>query len=85
MTRVTTHPGEILREEFLAPRGLNASDLARQMRVPAKSIAAIVDCESGLTADIARRLSLHFGTTPGFWINLQAAHDRSVAQARTLW
>jgi addiction module HigA family antidote len=79
-TRVTTHPGEVLAEEFLAPLGLSVNALAMSLRVPATRIGAIVKGERSVTADTALRLARFFGTTPEFWINLQAMHDLSKAK-----
>jgi addiction module HigA family antidote len=73
--RVTTHPGEILAEEFLKPLGLSVNALAMALRVPATRIGAIVKGERSVTADTALRLARFFGTSPEFWINLQAMHD----------
>lgn len=79
--RITTHPGEILREEFLKPMGLSANALALALRVPANRITAIVNGERAVTADTALRLARYFGTTPEFWINLQSGFDLTSARA----
>jgi addiction module HigA family antidote len=79
--RITTHPGEILAEEFLRPLDLSANALAIALRVPANRITAIVNGERAITADTALRLARYFGTTPDFWMNLQTLHDLSKAQA----
>jgi addiction module HigA family antidote len=68
--RVTTHPGEILKEEFLAPLGLSVNALAMALRVPATRIGAIVKGERSVTADTALRLARFLGTSPEFWVNL---------------
>ncbi len=81
--RIRTHPGEILREEFLAPLGMSANALARELRVPPNRITAIVNGTRSVTAETALRLARYFGTTPEFWINLQAGHDLSRAQAES--
>ena len=81
--RIRTHPGEILREEFLAPLGMSANALARELRVPPNRITAIVNRTRAVSADTALRLARYFGTTPEFWINLQAAHDLSLALAKS--
>lgn len=81
MTRITTRPGEILREEFMIPLDLSANALALELHVPANRITAIINGTRSITADTALRLGRYFGTTPGFWMNLQAAYDLSVAQA----
>lgn len=81
MPRITTHPGEVLREEFMIPLGLSANALALDLHVPANRISALANGTRAVTADTALRLSRYFGTTPGFWLNLQSAYDLSLAQA----
>jgi addiction module HigA family antidote len=78
--RVTTHPGEMLSEEFLQPLGMSVNALAMALRVPATRIGAIVKGERSVTADTALRLARFFGTSPEFWINLQAMHDLTKAR-----
>jgi addiction module HigA family antidote len=78
--RVTTHPGEVLGEEFLRPLGLSVNALAMALRVPATRIGAIVKGERSVTADTALRLARFFDTSPEFWINLQAMHDLTKAR-----
>jgi addiction module HigA family antidote len=73
--RVTTHPGEVLSEEFLIPLGMSVNALAMGLRVPATRIGAIVKGERAVTADTALRLARFLGTSPEFWVNLQAMHD----------
>jgi addiction module HigA family antidote len=81
--RVTTHPGEILGEEFLRPLGMSVNALAMALRVPATRIGAIVKGERSVTADTALRLARFFRTSPEFWMNLQAMHDLTKAKAET--
>ena len=81
MARVRTHPGEVLREEFLLPLGLSARALAKSLGVPANRITEIMRGERDVTADTAIRLARYFRTDPRFWLNLQTAHDISKAQA----
>jgi antitoxin HigA-1 len=83
MPRVKTHPGEILREEYLAPLKMSARMLAAALDVPANRISEIARERRDVTADTAIRLGLFFGTDPRLWLNLQAAHDMSKAEART--
>jgi addiction module HigA family antidote len=78
--RVTTHPGEVLSAEFLEPLGMSVNALAIALRVPATRIGAIVKGERSVTADTALRLARFFGTSPEFWINLQAMHDLTKAR-----
>lgn len=75
------HPGEILREEFIVPAGLSAIKVAKLCHVPRTRIERIVKEEVGITADTALRLAKLFGTTPAFWMNLQARHDLDRATA----
>jgi addiction module HigA family antidote len=78
--RVTTHPGEVLSEEFLKPLGMSVNALAMSLRVPGTRIGAIVKGERSVTADTALRLARFFGTSPEFWVNLQAMHDLTKAR-----
>ena len=73
------HPGEVLREEFLAPLGLSAHALSQALRVPAPRVNDIVRERRSVTPDTALRLARHFGTTAQFWINLQASYDLKIA------
>ena len=66
------HPGEILREDFLPEYGLTAGSLAKALLVPRDRIERIIRGSRALTADTAARLARFFGTTPQFWLNLQA-------------
>jgi addiction module HigA family antidote len=79
--RVVNHPGEILAEEFLKPMGLSGHALALALRVPANRITTIINGERAVSADTALRLARYFGTTPEFWVNMQAGHDLSKARA----
>lgn len=81
MPRLRTHPGEVLREEFMVPLGLSANRLAAEIDVPANRLSEILRERRGVTADTALRLGIRFGTTPQFWLNLQTAHDLSHAEA----
>jgi antitoxin HigA-1 len=81
--RVTTHPGEVLSEEFLKPLGLSINALALALRVPATRVGAIVKGERSVTADTALRLARFFGTSAEFWINLQAMHDLTKARMQS--
>ncbi|MFA5321324.1 MAG: HigA family addiction module antitoxin [Smithella sp.] len=74
------HPGEILREEFLAPLGLSAHALAMELKVPAPRINDIVRERRAVTPDTALRLSRYFGTTAQFWLNLQTGYDLKIAE-----
>lgn len=79
--RVKSHPGEILHAEFLEPLGVSARELGAAINVPANRISEIIRGRRGVSADTALRLGRYFGTTPEFWINLQTAHDLSLARS----
>ncbi len=74
------HPGEILREEFLAPLGLSANQLALRLRVPANRVTAILNGTRGVTAETALRLSRCLGTTADFWMTLQVTYELRMAE-----
>jgi antitoxin HigA-1 len=78
--RVTTHPGEVLSEEFLKPLGMSVNALAMALRVPATRVGAIIKGERAVTADTALRLARFFRTSPEFWMGLQATHDLTKAR-----
>ena len=78
--RITTHPGEVLSEEFLKPLGMSVNALAMALRVPATRIGAIIKGERSVTADTAFRLARFFRTSPEFWMGLQATHDLTRAR-----
>lgn len=74
------HPGEILREEFLAPLGMSAHALAMALHVPATRINDIVRERRSVTPDTALRLAQFFDTTAEFWLNLQSSFDLKQAE-----
>lgn len=74
------HPGEILREEYLAPLGLSANALARALGVTPARVNDIVRERRGITADTALRLARYFGTDARSWLNLQSAYDLRIAE-----
>ena len=65
------HPGEILREEYMAPLGLSANALG----IPATRIHEILHEKRGVSTDTAMRLARYFGTDMEMWINLQAQYE----------
>ena len=71
----TIHPGRILLEEFLAPRGISVWHLAKDIGVPARRIYEIVQAQRPINADIARRLAHYFGMSERFWLDLQMRYD----------
>jgi addiction module HigA family antidote len=73
-------PGEMLREEFLAEYGLSQNQLAKAIGVSPNRIAEIISNRRRITADTAVRLSLYFGNSPEFWMNLQSHYDLKMAR-----
>ena len=76
------HPGQLLREGFLAPMGLSSNALALALRVPVTRITEIVRERRGITADTALRLARYFGTTPDFWMGIQVSYDLALASSQ---
>ena len=75
-------PGEILKEEFLAGYDLSQGALARAVGISPNRITEIVNNRRRITADTALRLSLYFGNSPEFRINLQTHYDLKMAQRK---
>ena len=73
--RTPTHPGEILRDQFLVPLGPTQVALAEHLGVPVQRINEIVRGKRGITSETAWLLAQAFDTTPEFWLNLQTNHD----------
>lgn len=74
------HPGEVLREDFLVPMNLTPYAIARACRVPRTRIERLAREETPVTADTALRLARYFGTTPQFWMAMQAQYDLERAE-----
>lgn len=74
------HPGEVLAEDFMAPRGLTANRLALELRVPPNRLSEIIRGRRSITAETALRLARHFDTSPDLWLGLQADFDLRTAQ-----
>ena len=73
------HPGKILKDELDA-RGLSINRLAIALRVPSGRLTYIVNGKRNISPDTALRLARYFGTSPAFWVNLQAHYDLAVAE-----
>ena len=78
--RAPTHPGEMLREEFLEPLGMTQSELAKRIGVPFQRVNSLVNGRRNLTPDTALRLSKFFGMSATFWMNHQLRWDLFFAQ-----
>jgi antitoxin HigA-1 len=80
--RPSTHPGEMLREDFLLPMGITQKQLADAIHVPFQRINELVSGKRGLTPSTALRLAKFFGMTPDFWLNLQMKRDLYFAEQK---
>ncbi|MGH9430000.1 MAG: HigA family addiction module antitoxin [Terriglobia bacterium] len=79
MSAIAIHPGEHLAEE-LKELGMSATELARQLDVPANRITQILNGRRAITGDTALRLAHFFGTTAEFWLNLQGLYEIRLAE-----
>lgn len=75
-------PGEVLREEFLAPLSLSARRLAAEIGVPTNRITGILHGDRAISAETAILLGRRFGNSPEFWLGLQMDHDLAIARDR---
>lgn len=75
-----THPGAVLREDYMLPLGLSANALAIALGVPAPRINDIARERRGITADTALRLARYFRTDAQSWLNLQKHYELETAR-----
>ena len=75
MKRQPTHPGNILKEDYLKPLSITIQDMASILGVSRKTLSKIINGNGAVTPDMALRLSRAFDTTPELWLNLQKNYD----------
>ncbi len=75
--RLPTHPGEILLEEFLQPLAITQVAFASHIGVPTQRVNEVIRGKRGVTPESAWLFGQALGTSPEFWLNLQANHDLS--------
>lgn len=80
MTRKPTHPGEVLKEEYMKPLRLTVTALAERLGVSRKTLSTIINERAALTPDMALRLSRAFSTSPELWLNMQKSYDLWTAE-----
>ena len=80
MTRRPTHPGNIIKEDYLLPLSVTIKDMAETLGVSRKTLSKIINERGSITPDMALRLSRAFDTTPDFWLNLQKNYDLWLAE-----
>ena len=80
MIRKPTHPGELIREEYMKALKLTVTSLAASLGISRKTLSTIINERAGVTPDMALRLSRAFTTTPELWLNMQRGYDLWVAE-----
>ncbi len=80
--RVPAHPGEVLLEEFLTPLGISQVALAEHLGISLQRINEVVRGRRGISPETAWLFAQAFGTTPEFWLTLQASHDLARTRPR---
>lgn len=75
MKRQPTHPGKILKEDYLLPLSITIKEMATSLGVSRKTLSKILNERGAITPDMALRLSRAFDTTPDLWMNLQKNYD----------
>lgn len=78
-TILPMHPGEMIKEDWLADYGLTQYALANALKIPHSRLTDIIKGRRGITADTALRLARFYGNSAQFWLNLQAQYDLAVA------
>jgi addiction module HigA family antidote len=78
------HPGEVIREDFMRPRGISAQALALEAGIPLDRLNEVLDCRAPVDADIAIRLSAVLGVRERFWLGLQMDFDIEEAYRRRM-
>ena len=73
--RSPTHPGGIIRRQYLEPLGITITSLSEILNVSRKTVSKIVNQNGSISTDMALRLSRAFSTTPELWLNLQSNYD----------
>ena len=74
------HPGDVLREDFLVPLEMSQYALARALGVSQLRISEICRGKRAVSADTALRLARYFGTTPQFWLGMQAGYELAIVR-----
>ena len=73
--RKPTHPGQIIKEDYLVPLSMSIKDMASVLAISRKTLSKIVNERGSITPEMALRLSRAFGTTPDLWLTLQNNYD----------
>ena len=76
------HPGEIVKYECLEPLGLSVTRAAEGLGITRQALSDLINEKSGVSVDMAIRLSKAFGSTPETWLGMQMAYDLWKARER---
>ena len=86
MKRKPTHPGTIIKEDYLVPLSISIKEMASNLGVSRKTLSKIINTRGSITSEMALRLSRAFDTTPDLWLNLQKDYDLwNAEQESTSW
>lgn len=85
MKRQPTHPGIIIKEDYLEPLSISIKEMASNLGVSRKTLSKIINSRGSITPEMALRLSRAFDTTPDFWMNLQKNYDLWRAEKESSW
>ncbi len=77
------HPGEMLKTEFLNPMGITPYALSKNAGIDKGNLSRIINGKSSISADVALRLAVFFGTSADSWMNLQSRYDLEMAKDRS--
>src|SRR4030065_2318177 len=83
LKRMPSHPGEILREDFMLPYNLTQIELSKALKTTFRTINEIVNCKRSVSPEMALKLARYFGTSPDIWQNLQADYDLYKAKLKS--
>jgi addiction module HigA family antidote len=75
MKRQPTHPGKIIKEDYLEPLSITVTDMANMLGVSRKTLSKIINKRGAITPDMALRLARAFDTSPDLWLVLQKNYD----------
>ena len=83
LNRKPTHPGEIIKEDFMSPLKLTQTELAKALKTSFRTINEILNEKRSISPEMALRLARYFGTTPDVWLGLQADYDLFKARLKS--
>ena len=86
MQRKPTHPGQILKEDYIEPLGITTTALSKILGIGVGTLSKITNESASITPEIALKLSMAFDTSAEFWLNLQGNYDLwQAANMSTEW